>query len=381
MHGVAHPVGHLDPGDLADRLPALEHELGHERLEVGEDEDVGAAARRDRAQMVEAVIGRRVERGHHDGVLRREPERDGVADDRVDVAVVGDVLRLTVVGTERHPVRSVLERERQQRPKIPGARGLTDQEPEPGPQPLATLLDGRSLVVGGDPRSRVRVERTARHPGRVAVDVLGQAELRELAFVPRHDAGEVHHLGEPEHVRAPEQSLEVARRERPARRLEPRGRYARRRHEVHVERETGGGVAEPVDAVGAEDVRDLVWVRDDRRRPERQDESRELVDQELRRLDVHVRVDESRYEVAPRDVERLAALVGAEPGDRTVDDRHVGVQPLSREDAEHTPAADDEIGGLVASGDRKPPAKIDGRHGGMIADGNDMVAARMDARG
>ena len=44
--------------DLAHRPAALEHELGHEGLEVGEHEDVGPPARRDRAE-VRSARGRR----------------------------------------------------------------------------------------------------------------------------------------------------------------------------------------------------------------------------------------------------------------------------------------------------------------------------------
>ena len=56
-------------------------------------------------------------------------------------------------------------------------------------------------------------------------------------------------------------------------------------------------VGEPVDAVRAEDVGDLVRVGDDGRGPEREDEARELVHEQLRRLEVHVRVDEAGDDV------------------------------------------------------------------------------------
>ena len=121
------------------------------------------------------MVGGRVERGHDDGVLGLAAERDRVADDRVDVPVVGDVLRLAVVGAERHAVRAVLERERQRARQVPGARRLADQQPEPGAQPLAALLDRRRLVVGLDPRRGVRVERLAGDAGRMAVDVPREA--------------------------------------------------------------------------------------------------------------------------------------------------------------------------------------------------------------
>ena len=114
-------------------------------------------------------------------------------------------------------------------------------------------------------------------------------------------------------------------------------------------------------AVGAEHVRDLVRVGDDRGRPERQHEPRELVDEQLRRLEVHVRVDEARHDVAAGRVELSSPVVVAEPGDEAVDDRDVAVEPLAREDGEHLAAAHDEVGGLVAARDREPTREIGSR--------------------
>ncbi len=59
-------------------------------------------------------------------------------------------------------------------------------------------------------------------------------------------------------------------------------------------------------AVAAEHVGDLVRVGDHRGRAEREHEARELVEQQLGRLDVEVRVDEARHEEAPRRVDGLA---------------------------------------------------------------------------
>ena len=177
--------------------------------------------------------------------------------------------------------------------------GLADQQPHPGPQPLAALLHGEGLVVGADPGRRVGVQLLAEHARRMAVDVPGQGELRELALGAGDDAGEVHHLGEAEHAVPAQEPLQVAGRELAARRLERRGGHARRGHEVDVERQAGAGVEQPVDTVGAEDVRDLVRVGDDGGRSQRQHEARELVDEQLRRLEVHVRVDEAGNDVRP----------------------------------------------------------------------------------
>ena len=292
-------------------------------------------------------------RGHHERVLGRDAGADRVAHHPVDVAVLGDVLGVAVVGAEGDPARAELVHERQQRLQVARHRGLADQEPHPGAQPLAALVRGQRLVVGADARRRVRLQLLAEEPGRVAVDVGGalERELRELARAAADDAGEVHHLGEAEHAAATHQRLEVAGPSGAAWRLERRRRHARGRHEVDVELQAGRGVEQPVDAVDAEHVRDLVRVGDDRGRPERQDQARELVDEQLDRLDVHVRVDEAGDDVAARCVDRLAPLVRPEPGDHAVDDRDVALEPLAGEDGEHASAADDGVGGLVAAGD------------------------------
>ena len=189
----------------------------------------------------------------------------------------------------------------------------------------------------------------------MAVDVLGESELRELGRVARDHTWEVHHLREPDHPTSAQQRVEVADGQRAARRLEMRRGDARRRHEVDVEREPGRCVEQPVDAVGAEHVRDLVRVGDDRRRSERQHEPRELVGEHLRRLDVHVRVDEARDDPLARRVDRLAAVVVAEPGDPAVGDRDIRLEPLPREDREHRAATDHEVGRLVAARDSETP--------------------------
>ena len=84
-------------------------------------------------------------------------------------------------------------------------------------------------------------------------------------------------------------------------------------------------------AVDAEHVCDLVWVGDDGRRSEREHQSRELVDEELDRFEVHVRVDEARDDEPARGVEGLGALVRPETGDDAVDDGDVAIEPLPRE--------------------------------------------------
>ena len=113
-----------------------------------------------------------------------------------------------------------------------------------------------------------------------------------------------------------------------------------------------------MDAVGAEDVSDLVRVGDDGRRPERQDETCELVHEQLHALEVHVRVDEARDDVRAVGVERLRPLVLAEAGDHPVADCDVDVQPLAGEHRQDPAPADDQVGRLVPARHRQPAGQI-----------------------
>ena len=69
---------------------------------------------------------------------------------------------------------------------------------------------------------------------------------------------------------------------------------------------------------------------------------------------MQVRVDETGHQEAARSVDRLAAPVGAEPGDGAVDDRDVELEPFAREHIEDAPTADDRVGGLFAPRNHEP---------------------------
>src|SRR5439155_8639974 len=141
----------------------------------------------------------------------------------------------------------------------------------------------------------------------------------------------------------------VAGRQRPPGRFESGCGHARRGHEVDVERQTRTDVEQPVHTVRAEHVGDLVRIGDHRRGAEWQHEARELVHEQLRRLEMHVRVDEAGDDIAAGRIENLGPVVLAEAGDVAVADRYVDVEPLAGEPGPGATAAEDAVGRLVAA--------------------------------
>ena len=351
---LAHPVGHVPERRVLERATALQHRVGHESLQVGKQEEVGDVSGGEGAMPVEPMPDGGMERGHQERVRRLDPGGDGVSHHPVDVPPVDDVLGVPVVGAERDPAGTVLLDEREERRQVSRHGRLAHQEPHACPKPLPPFLDGEHLVVRPDPRGRVRLQLLPEDAGRVTVHVgrTVQRELVELGRVAGDDAREVHHLGEPDHPPPAHQRLEIPEPEGPSRGFELRGGHARRGGEEDLELEPGRGVEQPVDSVGAEHVGDLVRVGDHGSRPQGKDETCEFVHEKLHRLEVHVGVDEARHDVPALRVDRLPAVVrGAHARDHPVHDRDVGIEPFTREDREHPPAAHHEIRGLVATGD------------------------------
>ena len=136
-------------GHVLDRRPRFSTVVRREAHEVREDEQVGLSSPGAIAPCrAKPVPQRGMERRHQQSVLGRDPGGDRLPHHPVDVAVVRDVLRVAVVGAERDPARAELLRRAAGGAQVARHRRLADQEPHPGTQPLAALLDRQRLVVG-----------------------------------------------------------------------------------------------------------------------------------------------------------------------------------------------------------------------------------------
>jgi hypothetical protein len=205
------------------------------------------------------------------------------------VASVGDVLWVAIVGAEGDPAGPYSctsgSSARGSAPSKP-----TDQQPHPSAQPLATFLDGQRLVIGRDPRRRVRLQLLPEQPGRMAVDVPGtvQCKLR-AARQPADTPGKF----------IISASLSTRRRRISASRSPV---VSARRGDSNGEAGTHDGAIKNTSSCIPRPTRRAasgrhrrrarsrsVRIGDDSGRPERQHEARELVDEELHRLEMHVR--------------------------------------------------------------------------------------------
>lgn len=363
VHRLPDPLRRAAEGE--PRLAAaLQHRPGHEVAEVVEEEQVGLPAGGDRAQMPEAVVFGGMEGGHDQRLLGGDPLGDGDPQHLVEVALLGQRGRLAVVGAEHAALRPVAPDHGQQVAQVPRVGRLAEHHPHAQPALLQRLLQRGRLVVGADAGGDVGVEGVAGEAGRVAVDVLGEPglELAQLGGVAGDDGGEVHHLGHAQRPPAPEQALQVAPPQPAARRLVGGGGHAGGGHDEDVEVDGIGGVDQPVHAVGAEDVGDLVRVGDDGGRALRDHRLGEPVRGQLRRLDVEMGIDEAGNDVGAGDVAPLPASVGAEPDDGALGDGDVDLEPLAGEDGKHPAPGEDQITGLVPSRHRQQLG-IDGNEG------------------
>ena len=356
-HRVAHPVRsrrrlerRCDPV-ARDHAAVLEHERRPERAEVVEQHAVGAVAGGDRPDARQAMAERRVQRRQQQGVLGRDARSDRDAAHLVDVALAQQEVRLAVVGAEGAALRPVLAHERQQVAQVAGVRRLAQKHPRPAPPLLERLGQLRRLVIAADPGGEIGVELPADDGRRVTVDPLARREgdLRELLGRTGDDGGVVHHLRQADHALAREDPGDVLQRERRARRLEGARRHGRRGEDEDVEWQALAGVDEPVHALGAERVGELVRIADDCRRTAGDEHARQLRDAQLAGLDVHVRVDEAGCQEAPAAVDPLTALVGADAGEAPVRNGDVALEPFARERAEHPRALDHGVRRLVTS--------------------------------
>ena len=319
--------------------------------EVVEEDDVGPPPRRDHAAVAEAEGHRRRPGRRPVDVVKRPAEADQRADHVVEMAVLGDVERVAVVGAEAHEARGVLVEHLGKRMEVLRHRAFADEDGHPLPDLLAGFRRGRGLVVGADAGGEVAVERLAAKERRVAVDVavLEGQELVEDRVLGGEHARKVHELGEADHLRMGAERQEVGGEKLGARGLEGGRGHAGGELDAKVHHRRFRRGEEVADALGAEHVGDLVRVADRGGDAVRQDQAVELGRGDQRGFDVEGRVDEAGDGEAPGTVDLAPAGIGVAGADDAVaDDGDIGRRHAAGDDVEEADILDDEVGRLAA---------------------------------
>ena len=140
-------------------------------LEIVEEDDVGAPAGRDHAAVAETEGGGGAQgRGTIDRERRRAAPDEG-ADHAVEMALLGDVEGIAIVGAKSEERRRLEVKERLQGSEVFRHGALADQNGHALADLLERLLGARRLVVGADAGGKIAVELVSPDERRMAVDM------------------------------------------------------------------------------------------------------------------------------------------------------------------------------------------------------------------
>ena len=127
---------------------------------------------------MQAENARGRDRGGAVGGDRRRAERDRRADEEVEMALLGDVERIAVVGAEGDEGRMALGDDRRERVQVLANRALADQHLHALGKLFQRLGDVGHLMVGADAGAEITVEVEAAQQRAVAVDAAGPGTPR-----------------------------------------------------------------------------------------------------------------------------------------------------------------------------------------------------------
>lgn len=210
-----------------------------------------------------------------------------------------------------------------------------------------------------DTGCQVRIERTALQARGVPIDATPTRSGDDVAEhrVAVDDGRIVHDLGNADGAHLVDDLLHVGRSEGGSRTFERRRRHARRRGDTEREGHLLGRIDHRSNAFEARDVGDFVWVGGHRGRSVRQHGLHIFAHPQLRRLEVHVGIDEAGHQCRPIDVDHLDRVAITPAHNGSVTDREAGGHPLFRCGRQHPATTNQQVGGLVAARCRESPER------------------------
>ena len=327
--------------------------------EVLEAEHVGLVPGREPAEVVEAVVLSRIRRGENERVLDANPGLHGETDAVVDMTLVQESVGFAIVRAERHACGSVANNGRDQGCQVARRGSFAHEDPHSLPPLLLGFFEFGAFMIRLDPGREVRVELAPHNAWGVAVDApsAGRGDLRQHLWVARDHAREVHDLGDSDHAGIVEEFGEVGVIEFCTWALERRGGNTTRGADTEGEREAFSRTRASASTPGRPKTFAISWGSAATvGRAVGEDGAHELVDPQLRRLEVHVRIDESRSQRGARNFDNLDRLVSPPADDDPVRDREIGLDPLTRAWDKDLAARDEQISRLVSTSDSEHPS-------------------------
>jgi len=273
------------------------------------------------------------------------------ADHVVEMALLGDVERVAVIGAERQEGREALGDDRHQGVEILGDGAFAHQDMHA----LADLLHGfvrrRAFVLGADARRQVAVQVVAAQQRRVAIDVVAPegVELGEAARILVDDAREIHEFGQTDDLRMVAEGQEFFDGQIGAGGFQMGGGHAGGELDADVHDRLLSRIEEEADALFAEHIGDLVRIADGGGDAIGEDAAVEFVRRDQRAFDVQVGIDEARDDDAAGDFNLgFADVVAAGADDAVAAEGDVGGNELAGDEVEEASALQDDVGRTAA---------------------------------
>ncbi len=199
---------------VVDHRATLENHLHIHIMQIVQHHKIRQIPRRNRALVVQQEVARRIVAGYLDGQDGICPQPDRLAHNIVNMPPVKQIIGMLVVGSEHAAMGVLLRQQGHQRLQILCSRAFANHDKLPLAQLFQRVVQRAAFVVGIDTGGHVGIERLARKPRRMAINLLvmrlrNDDFLNRTSFTHQH-AGIVHHFRQPQHTRMVKIRIDVA---------------------------------------------------------------------------------------------------------------------------------------------------------------------------
>ncbi len=236
---------------------------------------------------------------------RRDSTGNRRADEIIQMPLIGDIKWVPVIRAQCQKLRMTLGDDGHQSLQVLGDGPLSHQHIHALAHFLQRFFGARRLMLGANACRNVTVEIKTAQKRSMTVDMpaLERLQLCHAFRVLGENAGKIHELGETDHLRVPGKGQQVIDQKFSARRFHMRRRYTTR--ELHADIHDGfhSAIEEEFYPFDTQNICNLVRIADDCRNTLRQYATVEFMRCHMRGFDVKMRIDESRHNYPPGNID------------------------------------------------------------------------------